>query len=88
MPLPYHRLLTYRGKKRYFEYVVQGRFTREVAFQSVFTGQSCPAPLPYQPSRWLISALHAFQPSVLICAEGDRPYFLSPLMSTMQRVGE
>ena len=72
------------GKKRKFEYVIQGRFTNPLSFANLYTGHAFQSPLAMKPPHWLISALKPlisyFQPSAEIDLDSASPYILSPFM--------
>jgi hypothetical protein len=77
--------------KRTFQVIVQGQFKKPLSFAELYTGQTFDAPLKIPPPRWIVAALQplisALQPAVQIRLDGDRPYIISPLISTMQTVG-
>lgn len=79
----------FRGKRRLFNIVVQGRFKiAGISFASVQTGQVFDGPLHLIPPALLLAPfrflLEKLQPSVQMELSGARPYIVSPLMSTMQ----
>jgi hypothetical protein len=79
-------------RSRRFRSVVQGRFKRPTPFCAVYTGQAFEHPLKQLPARWLlrggIKMLSAAQPGLHLSLSGDRPFILSPLISTATTIGE
>jgi hypothetical protein len=78
------------GKKRKFQFVIQGQFKETISYASVYIGQMFEEPLRFQPPQWVLSTLmpiiRLVQPGVCLDLHSDTPYILSPLMSTMQTV--
>jgi hypothetical protein len=73
-----------------FEAVFQGRFKRPIPYSRVYTGQAHKAALPHIPSEWLVNIALKFmtslQPAIAVDLKGTKPYFLSPLVCTAQRI--
>jgi hypothetical protein len=73
------------------QYTIQGRFKQNIPFASLYTGQIFQDPLKKLPSRWLLSSLLTMiailQPGLKLKLDGDRPYALSALVSTLQNIG-
>lgn len=82
----------YRGKRRKFHAVVQGRFKQPLPFSSVYTGQVYDEPLEHNLAQWSLvrASLHLLsqlQPANRVCLKGPKPFVLSPLASTAQNIG-
>ena len=72
------------GKKRKFEYVIQGQFRKPLSFANLYTGQAFSKQLKMNPPQWLMTTLmpiiNYFQPSAEIELDGPSPFLLSPMM--------
>lgn len=81
-----------RRKECKFEAVIQGRFKRATPFSHVYTGQALNEPLSHIPAKWLVGAglrfMSRLQPALRVRLQGEKPYFLSPLASTAQKIGK
>ena len=82
----------FSGKRRLFNVTVQGQFKLEgISFASVQTGQIFASQLHLIPPKPMMipfqMLLERFQPSLRMDLTGNRPYAISPLMSTMQAIG-
>lgn len=80
----------FRWKQRKFQYVIQGKFKKDLKFSEIYTGQIFDSPLSQMPSRWVLKAalglIARLQPAMQIHLTGDRPFIVSPLMSTCQHI--
>jgi hypothetical protein len=80
----------FQSKEVKFEAVFQGRFKRYIPYSRVYTGQAHKAALPHIPSEWLVNVALKFmtrlQPAIAVDLKGTKPYFLSPLICTAQKI--
>jgi hypothetical protein len=80
----------FQRKEVKFEAVFQGRFKRPIPFSRIYTGQAHESALPHIPSEWLVNVALKFitklQPSIAVDLKGEKPYFLSPLVCTAQKI--
>jgi len=78
----------FRGKKRLFQYVVQGRFKREVDVGEAFSGHEFVKPLEAIPSRFIVKTilkfLRSMNPGIQMNVFTARPRIWSSLAGTAQ----
>lgn len=67
-----------------------GRFKKPISYANVYTGQAYDKAIDHIPGKILVNAAFNFmsklQPAIRVCLSGDKPYFLSPLASTAQKI--
>lgn len=68
-----------KGKKRKFEYIIQGKFLKGTPFSNVYAGQIFQQPFKQQPPQWLISALY---PIISLLQPGNYSSFKTSLRLT------
>lgn len=76
----------FRGKKRQFQTIIQGKFKQSIPFTNLYIGQAYNEQPPQPPSSWLLNGIVKLIPSAQMRLIGNRPYLLSPLMATMQHI--
>lgn len=80
----------FEGKARVFQVVMQGSFKKSISFADVYCGQAWESKLAVAPPSMLMKIvtplMHMLQPGMHCNLEGDHPFVLSPLMSTMQAI--
>ena len=58
----------------------------------MYTGQAYDKAITHIPAKFLVNAalkiMSRLQPAVQVALNGDKPYFLSPLASTAQKISE
>jgi Protein of unknown function (DUF1769) len=79
------------GKKRQFQVIVKGRFKQEnIPMSDCVTGQAFDRPAGKLPARFMVNAFVKFistlAPQLEVELDGNRPRFLSPLVSTAHTV--
>jgi hypothetical protein len=78
------------GKKRKFQAVVQGTFKKALPMSQCVTGQAFDRPAGKLPARWIVTAFIKFistlAPQLEATIDGNKPRFLSPLVSTAHTV--
>ena len=78
------------GKKRKFQAVIQGKFKKSLPMSQCVTGQAFDRPAGRLPARWIVTAFIKFistlAPQLEATIDGNKPRFLSPLVSTAHTV--
>lgn len=80
----------FKKYKRCFQYIVQGRFKHNIPFSNLYTGQAWSNPLAMVPPYWLqlllMPLIKHIQHGLQMLLSGNKPYMLSPMISTMQTI--
>mmetsp|Transcript_4835 Transcript_4835/g.6229 ORF Transcript_4835/g.6229 Transcript_4835/m.6229 type:complete len:728 (-) Transcript_4835:265-2448(-) len=81
----------FKGKRRKMQVCVQGKFKKPLRYDQVFGGQEFNGGLRNIPGKWLIKwAFELLKPRLPKSFESDlfgqKPYFLSPLVLTAQKM--
>lgn len=78
------------GKNRSCNITIQGKFLKPIPFHNALVGQIFSQPLVTQPPGWLLDIfvplINRLCPSMQLKVDGDNPFFLAPLMTSMQTV--
>mmetsp|Transcript_37225 Transcript_37225/g.54523 ORF Transcript_37225/g.54523 Transcript_37225/m.54523 type:complete len:734 (+) Transcript_37225:232-2433(+) len=80
----------FTGRKRLFQYIVQGRFLEEIPVSNVLTGHEFVRPLKKLPPAWLlrtgISLIERVAPGLKVNLNAEQPSALAILAATAQAV--
>ncbi len=79
-----------RNKRRY-RVLIQGRFKKVFPYSQVHTGQVFDEPIDNIQKKWLLRStlklISQFQPGFQKSIKAKKPYFLFPLASACQNIG-
>ena len=80
----------FNGKSRSCIITIQGKFMKPIPMHHAKVGQCFDQQLLIQPPIWLLDILvpliNRLCPSMVLKLDGDHPFFLAPLMTSMQTI--